>query len=65
MAGLYDKAWPTEVDSHLVVMPRREVIAMKIDAVLTAFIATALHGCLDAQAVLQLSAGLPTSQPEA
>ncbi len=63
MAGLYDKDLPTEVDLHFAVMPRREVIAVKIGAELTAFIAAALHGCLEAQIVEQLSPAEATNQP--
>ncbi len=57
-------AWPAEVVLHSVALPRRDAIAMKIGAELTAFIAAALHGCLEAQVVEQLSLVLARNQPD-
>jgi hypothetical protein len=44
-------------------MPARDATDMKMNALLTAFIAAALQGCLEAQAMLQLTSVLATTQP--
>ncbi len=63
-AGLEGTAAPTEVGWHCALMPTRDAIATKVAALLTAFIAATLHGCLEAHVVLQLSRVLARNQPD-
>ncbi len=62
-AGL-EASWPTEVGWHCAVMPTRDATAIKMEAEFTAVIAAVLHGCLEVQAVLQLSPALARNQPD-
>jgi hypothetical protein len=63
-AGLEGTAVPTEVGWHCAVMLARDATALKMDALLTAFIAAALQGCLETHVVLQLSRVLARNQPD-